>query len=127
MGEEEEKEEEENEFILNEKELEVFYEVLFKRIMDIVKKPEVDADPFGRMITILSQLSGIFSFKSMISLIPELVANAMKYGMMVEKAYEAEEVEMSENDEQGMGAEEIDQVKRQAIMQKDLDKLNLYL
>ena len=124
---EEEETEEENEFILNEKELEVFYEVLFKRIMDIVKKPEVDSDPFGRMITILSQLSGIFSFKSMISLIPELVANAMKYGMMVEKAYEAEEVEMSENDEQGMGAEEIDQEKRQAIMQKDLDKLNLYL
>jgi hypothetical protein len=124
---EEETEEEENEFILNEKELEVFYEVLFKRIMDIVKKPEVDADPFGRMITILSQLSGIFSFKSMISLIPELVANAMKYGMNVEKAYEAEEVEMSENDAQGMGAEEVDQVKRQAIMQKDLDKLNLYL
>ena len=126
MG-EEEKEEEENEFTLNEKELEVFYEVLFKRIMDIVKKPEMDADPFGRMITILSQLSGIFSFKSMISLIPELVANAMKYGMMVEKAYEAEEVEASEDDAQGMGAEEIDQVKRQAIMQKDLDKLNLYL
>ena len=125
MGEEET--EEENDFILNEKELEVFYEVLFKRIMDIVKKPEVDSDPFGRMITILSQLSGIFSFKSMISLIPELVANAMKYGMMVEKAYEDEEVELSDIDTQGMGSEEIDQEKRQAVMQKDLDKLNLYL
>ncbi|MBY9018343.1 MAG: hypothetical protein KGD66_05875 [Candidatus Lokiarchaeota archaeon] len=124
---EEEETEGENEFILNAKELEVFYEVLFKRIMDIVKKPEVDSDPFGRMITILSQLSGIFSFKSMISLIPELVANAMKYGMMVEKAYEVEEVEISDNDAQGMRAEEIDQEKRQAVMQKDLDKLNLYL
>ena len=123
----EEEEEVENEFVLNEKELEVFYEVLFKRIMDIVKKPEVEIDPFGRMIMILSQLSGIFSFKSMISLIPELVANAMKYGMSVEKAYEAEEIEMSESDTQGMGTEEIDQEKKQAIMQKDLDKLNLYL
>ena len=124
---EEEETEEENEFVLNEKELEVFYEVLFKRIMDIVKKPEVEIDPFGRVIMILSQLSGIFSFKSMISLIPELVANAMKYGMSVEKAYEAEEIEMSESDTQGMGTEEIDQEKKQAIMQKDLDKLNLYL
>ena len=123
----EEEEEVENEFVLNEKELEVFYEVLFKRIMDIVKKPEVEIDPFGRVIMILSQLSGIFSFKSMISLIPELVANAMKYGMSVEKAYEAEEIEMSESDTQGMGTEEIDQEKKQAIMQKDLDKLNLYL
>ncbi len=95
--------------------------------MDIVKKPEVDDDPFGRMIKILSHLSGIFSFKSMISLIPELVANAMKYGMMVEKAYEAEEAEISEDDSQGMEAEKIDQEKRQAIMQKNLDKLNLYL
>ncbi len=124
---EEEETEGENEFVLNAKELEVFYEVLFKRIMDIVKKPEVDSDPFGRMITILSQLSGIFSFKSMVSLIPELVANAMKYGMMVEKAYEEEEVEISDIDAQGMKAEEIDQEKRQAVMQKDLDKLNLYL
>jgi len=118
---------EEDEFKLNSKELEVFYEVLFKRIMDIIKKPEVNIDPFGRMITILSQLSGIFSFKSMISLIPELVANAMKYGMMVEKAYEADEEEILDDDAQGMGTVEIDQQKRQAIMQKDLDKLNMYL
>ncbi len=118
---------EEDEFKLNSKELEVFYEVLFKRIMDIIKKPEVNIDPFGRMITILSQLSGIFSFKSMISLIPELVANAMKYGMMVEKAYEADEEEILDDDAQGMGTVEIDQQKRQAIMQKDLDKLNIYL
>ena len=124
MGEEEG--EEENDFILNAKELEVFYEVLFKRIMEIVKKPEIEVDPFGRMITILSQLSGIFSFKSMISIIPELVANAMKYGMSVEKAYEEEEVEISDSDAQGKGVEEKEE-RRQAIMQKDLDKLNLYL
>ncbi|MHA1671784.1 MAG: hypothetical protein ACTSV5_14600 [Promethearchaeota archaeon] len=123
----EEEIEEENEFVLNAKELEVFYEVLFKRIMDIVKKPEANIDPFGRVIAILSRLSGIFSFKSMISLIPELVANSMKYGMMVEKAYEAEEVEISDIDAQGMGTEEINQEKRQAVMQKDLDKLNMYL
>lgn len=127
MGEKETDSEEENEFILNQKELEVFYEVLFKRIMEIVRKPEADVDPFERMIAILSHLSGIFSFKSMISIIPELVANAMKYGMHVEKAYEEEELEISEDDAQGMGADEINQEKRQALMQKDLDKLNLYL
>ena len=122
MGEEEEEEEE---YGLNRDELELFYEVLFKRIMDIMKKPDMDIDPFGEMIGILSRLSGIFSFKAMISMIPELVAYSMRYGMMVEEAYEEEKPNVDE-DIQGMSSEEI-QEKRVSQIKKDIDKLNLYL
>ena len=118
-------EEEEDEYTLNSEELEIFYQVLFSRIMDIMKR--TDVDPFEQVIGILSRLSGIFSFKSMISLIPELVGNAMRYGMMVEKAFEEEEVELSEEDSQGLDEEEIEQEKRMALLKKDIDKLNLYL
>ncbi len=117
--------EEEEESTLDPKELDIFYEVLFKRIMEIVKRPEVDADPFGGMIQILVKLSGIFSFRSMISLIPELVALAMKYGMLVEKAYEEEILDLEE-DIQGFDSVE-GQERRENIIRKDLDKLNLYL
>ena len=118
-------EDEDDEFTLNSEELEIFYEVLFRRIMDIMKRHDVD--PFEQVIAILSKLSGIFSFKSMISLIPELVGNAMRYGMMVEKAYEEEEVILSEEDEQGLDKEEIEQEKRMSLIKKDIDKLNMYL
>jgi hypothetical protein len=117
--------EEEEEQTLDPKELDIFYEVLFKRIMDIIKRPDVDLDPFGGMIRILVRLSEIFSFRSMISLIPELVAFAMKYGMLVEKAYEEETLDL-ETDIQGLDSEE-GQEKRVSVMRKDLDKLNLYL
>jgi len=118
-------EEEDDEYSLNSEELEIFYEVLFRRIMDIMKRPDVD--PFEQVIAILSKLSGIFSFKSMISLIPELVGNAMRYGMMVEKAYEEEEVILSEQDKQGLDEDEIEQEKRMSFIKKDIDKLNIYL
>ncbi|NHJ24182.1 MAG: hypothetical protein EAX89_06385 [Candidatus Lokiarchaeota archaeon] len=118
-------EEENAESSLDPKELEIFYEVLFKRIMDIIKRPDVDLDPFGGMIKILVRLSEIFSFRSMISLIPELVAFAMKYGMLVEKSYEEEVIDLEE-DIQGFDSEE-GQQKRVDVMRKDLDKLNLYL
>ena len=118
-------EENQEENVLDQKELEIFYEVLFKWIMEIIKRPETDIDPFGGMIQILVKLSGIFSFRSMISLIPELVALAMKYGMMVEKAYE-EDIIDSEDDVQGFDSEE-GQEKRVNVIRKDLDKLNLYL
>jgi hypothetical protein len=117
-----EKEEEQG---LDQKELDIFYEVLFRRIMDIVKRPETDDDPFGSMLKILIRLSEIFSFRSMISIIPELVALSMKYGMMVEKAYE-EDATNTEEDIQGFDSED-GQQKRIDKMQKDLDKLNLYL
>ena len=94
-------------------------------IMDIVKRPETDEDPFGSMLKILIRLSEIFSFRSMISIIPELVALAMKYGMMVEKAYE-EDATNIEEDIQGFDSED-GQQKRIDKIQKDLDKLNLYL
>ena len=118
-------EEGEDEYTLNSEELEIFYEVLFKRIMEIMKRPDVDA--FEQVIAILSKLSGIFSFKSMISLIPELVGNAMRYGMMVEKAFEEEEIILSEEDKQGLDEAEIEQKKRMSLIKKDIDKLTMYL
>lgn len=121
----EEEEEEDNGFALNEKELDIFYEVLFKRIMDIMDNPEINVNPFEDMIKILSRLSEIFSFKSMITVIPELVAYAMKYGMMVEKSYDEDLTHLKE-DQQGYGDEEEKERKR-LVIQKDLDKLNMYL
>ena len=96
----EKEEEEENGFALDERELNVFYEVLFTRIMDIMDNPNIHINPFEDMIKILSRLSEIFSFKSMITVIPELVAYAMKYGMMVEKAYD-EDLSQFKEDQQG--------------------------
>ena len=116
-------EEEEDKLSLEEKE--VFYEVLFKRIMDIMKKPEIEQDPFGEMINRLSVLSGIFSFRAMTSLIPELVAAAIRYGMMIEQAYEEEQLDLEE-DIQGF-EEEGGKTKRISKIQDDVDKLNIYL
>ena len=121
----EEQEEEENGFALDERELNVFYEVLFTRIMDIMDSPNINVNPFEDMIKILSRLSEIFSFKSMITVIPELVAYAMKYGMMIEKAYD-EDLSQFKEDQQGYGIEEEKERKR-SVIQKDLDKLNMYL
>jgi len=123
MGEEEQ--EEDNGFALNEEELNIFYEVLFKRIMDIMDNPNINVNPFEDMIKILSRLSEIFSFKSMITVIPELVAYAMKYGMMVEKSYDEDLTHLKE-DQQGYGEAEEKERKR-LVIQKDLDKLNMYL
>ena len=120
-----EKEEEENGYALDERELNVFYEVLFTRIMDIMDNPNIHINPFEDMIKILSRLSEIFSFKSMITVIPELVAYAMKYGMMVEKAYDEDLTNLKE-DQQGYGKAEEKERKR-SVIQKDLDKLNMYL
>ncbi|MFW9820111.1 MAG: hypothetical protein ACFFE5_10930 [Candidatus Thorarchaeota archaeon] len=115
-------EEEEN---LSKEEQELFYEVLFKRIMEIMKNPKMDLDPFGEMINRLSILAGIFSFRAMVSLIPELVAFAIRYGMEVEKAYEEEQFNLEE-DVQGF-EEEGGQKKRMSRIQEDVDKLNIYL
>ena len=93
--------------------------------MEIMQTPESELDPFGEMINRLSVLSGIFSFKGMISLIPELIAYAIKYGMMVEKAYE-EELLTLEDDAQGMGLEE-EQERRISRIRDDIDKLSMYL
>jgi hypothetical protein len=123
--EKEEEEEEENGFALDERELNIFYEVLFTRIMDIMENPNINVNPFEDMIKILSRLSEIFSFKSMITVIPELVAYAMKYGMMVENAYD-EDLSHIKEDQQGYGAEE-EKEKKRSLIQKDLDKLNMYL
>jgi len=122
MGEEEE---EDDGFALDPEQLNMFYEVLFKRIMDIMDNPNINVNPFEDMIKILSRLSEIFSFKSMITVIPELIAYAIKYGMMVEAAYD-EEVASLEEDEQGFGPEE-EKEKKRSVMKKDLDKLTMYL
>ena len=110
---------------LTKEELEMLYEVLFRRIMEIMKNPDVDKDPFNDLINRLSTLSTIFSFKSMISIIPELVAYAIRYGMMVEKAYQEECSDLEEE------IEEKDEVERQKMrlsrMKEDIDKINLYL
>jgi hypothetical protein len=123
MGKEEE--EEDDGFALDERELNVFYEVLFTRIMDIMEDPNIHVNPFEDMIKILSRLSEIFSFKSMITVIPELVAYAIKYGMNVEKAYDEDLTNLKE-DKQGYGEAEEKERKR-SVIQKDLDKLNMYL
>jgi len=115
-------EEEEN---LSKEEQELFYEVLFKRIMEIMRNPKMDLDPFGEMIKRLSVLAGIFSFRAMVSLIPELVAFAIRYGMEVEKAYEEEQLDLEE-DIQGFDKEE-GKTKRMSRIQDDVDKLNIYL
>lgn len=120
-----EEEEEKNGYALDKAELELFHEVLFKRMMDVLDNPEVDSNPFEEMIKILSRLSEIFSFKSMISIIPELVAYAVRYGMLVEQAYDKDPTRMKE-DEQGYNAEK-EEKKRRSVIKKDLDKLNLYL
>ncbi|MFW9828586.1 MAG: hypothetical protein ACFFEY_13425 [Candidatus Thorarchaeota archaeon] len=117
--------EKEDEEILNKEELELFYEVLFKRILDIMKDPEIEQDPFGEMIKRLSVLSGIFSFRAMTSLIPELVAAAIRYGMSIEQAYEEEQLDLDE-DIQGF-EEEGGKKKRISKIQEDVDKLNIYL
>jgi len=116
---------EEEEEILSKEEKELFYEVLFKRIMDIMRNPKMDLDPFGEMINRLSVLAGIFSFRAMVSLIPELVAFAMRYGMEVEKAYEGKQLNLEE-DIQGFD-EEGGKTKRILRIQEDIDKLNMYL
>jgi len=110
---------------LSKEEQELFYEVLFKRIMGIMKKPEMEHDPFGEMINRLSVLSGIFSFRAMISLIPEIIAAAMRYGMMIEQAYEEERLDLEE-DIQGFEEEE-GKKERISRIQEDVDKLNIYL
>ncbi|MFX1419918.1 MAG: hypothetical protein ACFE9N_13450 [Promethearchaeota archaeon] len=116
--------EEEKEENLSKEEQELFYEVLFKRIMEIMRKPEMDLDPFGEMINRLSILAGIFSFRAMVSLIPELMAFAIRYGMEVEKAYEEEQTDLEEDIQ---GFDEEGQKKRMSRIQKDVDKLNIYL
>ena len=115
-------EEEEN---LSKEEQELFYEVLFKRIMDIMRNPKMNLEPFSEMINRLSVLAGIFSFRAMVSLIPELVAFAMRYGMEVEKAYEEDQLNLEE-DIQGFD-EEGGKKKRISRIQEDIDKLNMYL
>ena len=110
---------------LSKEDMELIFEVLFKKIMEIMKKPEVDLDPFKEMLKRLSVLSGIFSFKGMISLIPELVAYAIRYGMMAEKAYEEEQLNLEE-DTQGLDPKK-EQQKRINQIQKDIDKLSMYL
>ena len=113
--------EEEN---LSKEEKELFYEVLFKRLLDIMRKPEMELNPFKEMINRLSVLAGIFSFRAMVSLIPELVAFAMRYGMQLEKAYEEEQLTLEEDIQ---GFDEAGQEKRISRIQKDIDKLNMYL
>jgi hypothetical protein len=109
---------------LSRKELELIYDVLFKRIMELMDNPEIDQDPFGEMLSRLSVLSGVFSFKGMITLIPELVAYAIRYGMMVEKAYEEEHLHLVED---AQGSDPKHEKAKMAKIQDDIDKLNIYL
>ncbi|MBY9014350.1 MAG: hypothetical protein KGD68_01530 [Candidatus Lokiarchaeota archaeon] len=118
-------EEEDDGFALDPEELNIFYEVLFRRIMDIMENPEINVNPFEDMVKILSRLSEIFSFKSMITIIPELIAYAIKYGMMVEKSYD-EDVASLDEDEQGSGPE-AEKEKKRLVIKKDIDKLSMFL
>ena len=61
----------------------------------------------------------------MISVIPELVAFAIRYGMLVEKSYEDERLSSTE-DLQGLDEEE-KQIKRISKLKDDIDKLSIYL
>jgi len=61
----------------------------------------------------------------MITTIPELIAYAIKYGMMVEKSYD--EIGSSvDEDEQGFGPE-VEKEKKRSVMKKDVDKLRMFL
>ena len=120
-----EEEEEDDGFALDPEQLDVFYEVLFNRIMDIMDNPNVNVNPFEDMVKILSRLSEIFSFKSMITTIPELIAYAIKYGMMVEKSYD-EIIASKDEDEQGFGQKE-EKAEKRSVMKKDVDKLRMFL
>ena len=118
-------EKEDDGFALDPEQLDVFYEVLFKRIMDVMEHPSVHVNPFEDMVKILSRLSEIFSFKSMITIIPELIGYAIKYGMMVEKSYD--EIDTSlEEDEQGAGPQ-LEKEKKRSVIKKDVDKLRMFL
>jgi len=117
--------EEDDGFALDPEELNIFYEVLIRRIMDVMENPNISINPFEDMVKILSRLSEIFSFKSMITIIPELIGYAIKYGMMVEKAFD-EEVANLEEDEQGFGPEE-EKEKKRSVIKKDIDKLSMFL
>ena len=118
-------EEEEEEYGLDPEQFYVFYQVLFKRIMDVMDNPNVNVNPFEDMVKILSRLSEIFSFKSMITIIPELIGYAIKYGMMVEKSYD-EIGPSSEEDEQGFGPE-VEKAKKRSVIKRDVDKLRMFL
>jgi len=120
-----EEEEEDDGFALDPEQLNMFYEVLFRRIMDVMDNPNVNVNPFEDMVKILSRLSEIFSFKSMITIVPELIGYAIKYGMMVEKSYDEIVLSLDE-DEQGFGLEE-EKAKKRSVMKKDLDKLRMFL
>jgi hypothetical protein len=110
---------------LSKEEQELFYEVLFKRILEIMRNPKMDLNPFEEMINRLSVLAGIFSFRAMVSLIPELIAFAIRYGMEVEKAYEEEQLDLEE-DIQGFDEEE-GKKKRMSRIQEDIDRLTMFL
>lgn len=90
-----------------------------------MKKPNIYIDPFREMIKLLSTLSGIFSFKIMISLIPELVSYAIRYGLMMQEAYMDEQIDL-DIDKQGLDEEER-QEKRISKLKEDIDKLSIYL
>ena len=61
----------------------------------------------------------------MISLIPELIAFTIRYGMMVEKTYKEEQLNLDE-DHQGVDIKQV-QKTRISRIQEDIDKLNMYL
>lgn len=113
------------EYDLTKEELEILYDVFFRRMMAIMKEPEVDIDPFAEVIKHLSRLSGIFSFKSMVSLIPEMIAYAIRYGMLVEKTYQEERYDIAEEHQEVDPEEE--QEKRMLKIKEDMDKFSLYL
>ena len=116
--------EEKQERKISREHLELTYEILFKRITDIMKHADIHADPFGEMINRLTVLSGIFSFRAMISIIPELVAFTIRYGMEIEKAYEEDQFNIEEDIQ---GFDEEGQEKRISKIQQDIDKLSMYL
>lgn len=61
----------------------------------------------------------------MITIIPELIGYALKYGMMVEKSYD--EIDTSlEEDEQNAGPEQ-EKEKKRSVIKKDTDKLRMFL
>jgi hypothetical protein len=93
--------------------------------MDVMDNPNVNVNPFEDMVKILSRLSEIFSFKSMITIIPELIGYAIKYGMMVEKSYD-EIGASAEEDEQGFG-QDAEKAKKRSVIKKDVDKLRMFL
>jgi len=115
-------------FKLSKEELEIFNEILLKKVGVVLKDPKVDDDPYKELLTKLGYLGISMSFKQMISIIPELIAYSIRYGMHVERCYWEDKVEDLEADKQDPEKEPFkDEKSALEKIKEDLDKSMYYV